>query len=1027
MTPATFPTFFEALWGYAPFAWQNRLLAHVHTGGWPSILDLPTGAGKTATLDVALFALALDAGRPSEERRQARRIALVIDRRVVVDQAFQRAALMARKLDEAKDGVLAEVAAALRELSGNPDGLPVLPAILRGGMPRETEWAKSPSQPVILVSTVDQVGSRLLFRGYGVSDRMRPVHAGLLGRDALLLLDEVHLARPFEETLSAITERYAAGKDSTAQLPPPLAVVRMSATVAESSAEPFGLRDEDRQNARLQARLSASKLAVLRQVKTPRDSVKAGEAIAQAAVREVERLAKGPPRALAVIVNRVDTARQVARAAQQRLKDGWTVSLLTGRMRPLDRLERQTAVLDQVAAGRTRSADSARLLLVSTQAIEAGADFDFDGLVTECASLDALRQRFGRLDRMGDLASTEAVVLAGSGAVDEKADPDPIYGRALRETWTWLHTVGTMSADHDASVVDFGVDALQSRLDELNQETRSRLLAPRALAPILASTHIGRWVQTSPAPQADPDIAPFLHGIGRGAPEVQLVWRADIEAQMLTEEALSALQEMLETVRPSPLEALSLPLWTAKQWLSLVARRRATQPANDDAAPVGALSDVEGAAEELTEREGAIAPVVAWAGGTARLLANVRDLRPGAILVVPSSYGGLDAQFAGWDPESQAPVPDRGDEAQLLQRGKAVLRWGPAVIATWGSTLPDALQKGPRVSQDEISEHGSRAERRAFDAWATEVRNHAEVPAWARVTLDELTRRSQIASISAQIVAEQELDEEADKKTQVWRATWHPRRVSPRRLRALFALPELRAVAPQVATGGDAATEDDEGSFLGSPVGLSRHLEGVRDFARAFATALHLPDSLVADLALAGWIHDIGKADPRFQILLHGGDPVREAAATELLAKSPVAAVDRSARERAQQRSGYPKGMRHELLSVALVEGDTFLREQAHDWDLVLHLVAAHHGWCRPFAPPVGDPSPQNVSVKLGERSWTASSAHDLQRFDSGVPVRFWRLTERYGYWGLAWLEAVLRLADHRESEREQTEEADND
>ena len=209
LTPSLFPPFFEALWGYPPFDWQTRLLYRVHTAGWPSTLDLPTGSGKTSVLDVALFALALDAFLPLERQRQSRRIVLVVDRRVVVDQAFKRAAAMAKKLDEAEQGILAEVAAVLRELSGNREGLPVLPAILRGGMPREAEWAKSPSQPVILTSTVDQVGSRLLFRGYGVSERMRPIHAGLLGRDTLVLLDEVHLARPFEETLSAISRWYS--------------------------------------------------------------------------------------------------------------------------------------------------------------------------------------------------------------------------------------------------------------------------------------------------------------------------------------------------------------------------------------------------------------------------------------------------------------------------------------------------------------------------------------------------------------------------------------------------------------------------------------------------------------------------------------------------------------------------------------------------------------------------------------------------------------------------------------------------
>jgi CRISPR-associated endonuclease/helicase Cas3 len=74
MTPSTFPAFFEALWGRAPFDWQTRLLERVHTSGWPDTLDLPTGAGKTAALEIAVFALALDAARPTADRKQSRRI-----------------------------------------------------------------------------------------------------------------------------------------------------------------------------------------------------------------------------------------------------------------------------------------------------------------------------------------------------------------------------------------------------------------------------------------------------------------------------------------------------------------------------------------------------------------------------------------------------------------------------------------------------------------------------------------------------------------------------------------------------------------------------------------------------------------------------------------------------------------------------------------------------------------------------------------------------------------------------------------
>src|SRR5690606_38365926 len=88
-----FPAFFRAIHDQRdPFPWQQRLLRQVaETGRWPSVLALPTGTGKTAALDVAVFAQALDATVPPTDRRCPRRTVLVVDRRTVVDQAPRHA------------------------------------------------------------------------------------------------------------------------------------------------------------------------------------------------------------------------------------------------------------------------------------------------------------------------------------------------------------------------------------------------------------------------------------------------------------------------------------------------------------------------------------------------------------------------------------------------------------------------------------------------------------------------------------------------------------------------------------------------------------------------------------------------------------------------------------------------------------------------------------------------------------------------------------------------------------------------
>ena len=217
----------------------------------------------------------------------------------------------------------------------------------------------------------------------------------------------------------------------------------------------------------------------------------------------------------------------------------------------------------------------------------------------------------------------------------------------------------------------------------------------------------------------------------------------------------------------------------------------------------------------------------------------------------------------------------------------------------------------------------------------------------------------------------------------------------------------------------EALSEDDDSSFRQVQVRLREHSAHVRDLAAEFAESVGFSPPIVRALRVAGWLHDVGKADARFQRWLVGGSEVRAAMVDEPLAKSALPAGSAAERRLARRRAGYPDGYRHELLSLAMIEESTSILDGEPERDLILHLVASHHGWCRPFAPPVDHPDDIVVALNHDGISLQAGTRHRRSRLDSGVGDRFWRLVDRYGRWGLAWLEAVMRLADHRASEME--------
>jgi CRISPR-associated endonuclease/helicase Cas3 len=171
--------------------------------------------------------------------------------------------------------------------------------------------------------------------------------------------------------------------------------------------------------------------------------------------------------------------------------------------------------------------------------------------------------------------------------------------------------------------------------------------------------------------------------------------------------------------------------------------------------------------------------------------------------------------------------------------------------------------------------------------------------------------------------------------------------------------------------------------------------------------------------------HDWGKADDRFQAMLRGTGRteawLRDGRTPPLLAKSGGIGLTPREIAAARQRAELPDGFRHEMLSVQLAERAGLPECTDAERELILHLIAAHHGFARPFAPIVIDDDPPDVEYNGLVLTHAERRDAPPHRLDSGIAERFWSLTRRYGWWGLAYLEALLRLADQQASADEDT------
>ncbi len=868
---------FEKLTGHTPFPWQKRLHEEFVNGRIPASCNLPTGLGKTSVVGVWLIALAHSQGK------LPRRLVYVVNRRTVVDQTTAEAENLRKNLCKPE---LAELKERLQALCAASYDVPLAISTLRGQFADNREWSADPARPAVICGTVDMIGSRLLFSGYGIGFKSRPLHAGFLGQDALLVHDEAHLEPAFQKLIEAIQREQEKG-ERTGELPwPKLRVMALSATarIGEKNGEtdkPFELTSDEKSPPEelpypptepihhVWRRLKAKKQLRL---KKAHDDGRIAEEIAERALRlGKDDQGNDTKAAVLIFVRTLDDVKKVCSRLTNK-KDGVPedhIQPLTGTMRGLER--------DRMADPRRPDASRvfARFLkpprsdapedeqwrttpmpgtvfLVCTSAGEVGIDISADHMVCDLSTFESMAQRLGRVNRYGNgHARIDVVYPAKLDEKDKLKDAREATLKLLQEL------------DGDASPLN---------LSRLDRKKRSAAFAPAPT--ILPATDIlfDAWALTSirqPMP-GRPPVGPYLHGIAEWEPpETYVAWREEVG--IITGDLLDEYppEDLLDEYPLKPHELL---------------RDATDRKSTGVFAQLSRMAErVQGTTIWIVDVQGEVKPAALQEvvdGNSRRLY--------GATVILPPSVGGL------------TPVGTLDGDARFQEE----LRYDVSDIA--------------------LSQAGARI----------------------RVWSDDPEYASKTAEMRRVCTIEIDMSEGEEAEPRRWE--WYE------------------------------STPLEGGRTAKKPVTLDTHTEDVENRAQRIVTGLSLLDGIAEAILLAAKLHDHGKERERFQIALGN-----RCYPDLLLAKS------------GRKGARLPEPFRHEFASVADAANNGQVRALSPIMqDLVLHLIAAHHGRARPHfdLDEAFDPDAEALAIE--------------------TPRRFARLQRKYGRWGLAYLESLLRAAD---------------
>ncbi len=519
---------FERLTGHGSFPWQRALFGEFAQGRFPKTCDIPTGLGKTSTIAIWLLAFVHHAQNRTTSGFP-RRLVYVVNRRTVVDQATHEAEQMRSALTSG-DPKLANAVTVLTSLGARPVDGPLAISTLRGELADNAEWRDDPARPAIVVGTVDMIGSRLLFSGYGCGFKSRPLHAGFLGQNTLLVHDEAHLEPAFQELIAAIESEQQRCREFGR-----FRVLALTAT-SRSGGEHFGLTDEDRRHDVVRKRIKAKKGIAFFPVA---DENAATDAIFGRALEH-----KDASQAVLIFLRKLENVEKVADRLR---KARFPVQVLTGTLRGLERdtLAREDAIFARFMRKQTTKARAGSVFLVCTSAGEVGVDISADHMICDLNPFDSMAQRFGRVNRFGEGDAQIDVVHNTSIKAESRFD------ERCERTLSLLRGLPRRR--------DERYDASPAALGDLPAADRQKAFTP---APdILATSDVlfDAWSLTSVRDKLPgrPPVADWLHGVAEWEPpETRVAWREEVGC--VTGELLEKYmpQDLLEDYPLKPHELL---------------------------------------------------------------------------------------------------------------------------------------------------------------------------------------------------------------------------------------------------------------------------------------------------------------------------------------------------------------------------------------------------------------------------------------------------------------------------------------